>query len=126
MKYSYPAVFSKEDDFIIAEIPDIPHCYTQGRNMEEALMMVQDAAEMLLVDFENEQAPTPKPSSPENLKSDGIVSYVDLDTDYWRRKTDNRAVKKTLSIPSWLNCKAEKAGINFSQVLQDALKAMLA
>lgn len=126
MKYSYPAVFRKEDDFIIAEIPDIPHCYSQGKNMEEALTMIQDAAEMLLVDYENERSPIPEPSLPETLKYEGIISFVNLDTDFWRRKTDNRAVKKTLSIPSWLNCKAEKAGINFSQVLQDALKSMLA
>lgn len=55
-----------------------------------------------------------------------LVSLVPVDTDAWRRQFDNKSVKKTLTIPSWLNKKAEKAGINFSQVLQDALKTLLA
>ncbi|MDA8335964.1 MAG: hypothetical protein M0Z41_13440 [Peptococcaceae bacterium] len=55
----------------------------------------------------------------------GFVSLIDADTTEYRRENDNRAVKKTLSIPSWLNAKAEKAGINFSQVLQEALKQRL-
>ena len=57
--------------------------------------------------------------------SNGVLSYVLADTVEWRRKFNNRAVKKTLSIPSWLNAKAEKAGVNFSQVLKDALLATL-
>ena len=54
-----------------------------------------------------------------------FVNYVCADTDEYRRKHDARAVKKTLSIPSWLNAQAEQAGINFSQVLQEGLKQRL-
>ncbi len=61
----------------------------------------------------------------ENTSSNGFVNLIDIDTTEYRRINDSRAVKKTLTIPSWLNARAEKAGINFSQVLQDALRSHL-
>ncbi|MBP5451445.1 MAG: hypothetical protein J6Y16_04325 [Treponema sp.] len=71
--------------------------------------------------YEDEGKEPPKPSRIEDVKTDGIVSLVVADTDQWRKLVDNKAVKKTLSIPSWLNRKAENAAINFSQVHQEAL-----
>ena len=59
------------------------------------------------------------------METPEFVNYVYADTDAYRRKHDNRAVKKTLSIPSWLNDQAMQAGVNFSQILQDALKERL-
>ena len=106
--------------------PDIPGCFTFGDNMADTLFMAEDAASMMIASFEDDGDPIPVPSDISTIRTDGIVSLVPVDTDEWRRKFDNKAVKKTLTIPSWLNRKAEKAGINFSQVLQDALKAMLA
>ena len=67
----------------------------------------------------------PPASDIKSIKTDFIVSYVLADTDEWRKQFDNRAVKKNCTIPAWLNYKAEKASINFSQVLQDALKKIL-
>ena len=75
--------------------------------------------------YEDENKEVPKPSKIEDIKTDGIVSLVVADTDEWRKLVDNKAVKKTLTIPSWLNTKAEKAAINFSQTLQDALCSKL-
>ena len=71
--------------------------------------------------YEDKGKEAPKPSKIEDIKTDGVVSLVVADTDEWRKLVDNKAVKKTLTIPSWLNRKAENAAINFSQLLQDAL-----
>ena len=64
-------------------------------------------------------APLPVVNAPQ------FLSYVAADTEEYRRKNDNRAVNKTLSISSWLNTLAEQAGVNFSQVLLDALREKL-
>ncbi len=131
MKYAYTAVLiPAEEGGYNVEFPDLPGCFTCGDSLTEALEMAKDAAEMLLASYEDDGDPIPEGLSLKDiktdLKKDGIAALVLADTDEWRKKSNNRAVKKTLSIPSWLNYKAEKAGVNFSQVLQDALKAMLA
>ena len=125
MKYYYPAVFVKDDDKIGVSFPDISDCFTFGDNMADALFMASDAASMMIASFEDDGETIPVPSDIKTIKTDGVVSLVPVDTDAWRKQFDNRAVKKTLTIPSWLNKKAEKAGINFSQVLQDALRTIL-
>lgn len=77
---------------------------------------------MMMVYYEDNNNKIPLSSDINDIeKSKGIVSYVLADTDQWRKTFDNKAVKKTLSIPSWLNTKALNAGLNFSQVLQEAL-----
>lgn len=126
MKYVYPAIFERaEEGGYNVTVPDIPGTFTQGDDMADAILMAEDAIAMMLADYEDEQKPVPAPSSIDAIKTEGIVSLVRADTDEWRRLVDNRAVKKTLSIPGWLNSRAEKAGVNFSQVLQDALKKLL-
>ncbi len=126
MKYVYPAIFEPADgDGFIVTVPDIPHCYTSGKDMAQAIEMAQDAAAMLLVDFEDEGQPIPAPSKLEDIRTTFIKSLILLDTDAWRKEFDNRAVKKTLTIPSWLNTKAERAGVNFSQLLRDALMSVV-
>lgn len=126
MKYVYPAIFtslpSGEYD---VRIPDLPGCITCGKDLAEAIEMAQDAASMWLADAEDNEEAIPSPSENLTVDSPKFINYVVADTDAYRRENDNRAVKKTLTIPSWLNSKAEKAGINFSQVLQNALKNQL-
>ena len=100
MKYVFPAVFEKDEDKISVRVPDVKGCITFGDDMADAMEMAKDALEMMLVHFEDHGEPIPSAS-------------------------DNKAVKKTLTIPNWLNVKAEKAGVNFSQVLQEALKQKL-
>lgn len=122
MIYVYPAIFEPaEEGGYIVTVPDIPCCFTQGEDMADAIYMAEDVIAMMLADYEDEGKPVPVPSKIEDIKTSGIVSLVRADTDEWRKLVDNKAVKKTLSIPSWLNKKAEKAAINFSQLLQDAL-----
>ena len=126
MKYVYPAIFEPaEEGGYIVTVPDIPHCYTSGKDMAQAIEMAQDAAAMLIVDLEDEQSRIPAPSKLEDVRTTFTKSLILLDTDAWRKKFDSRAVKKTLTIPSWLNSKAEKAGVNFSQLLRDALMAVV-
>lgn len=122
MTYVYPAVFEQaEEGGYIVKVPDIPDTFTQGDDMAEAIFMAEDVIAMMLADYEDAGKPVPAPSRIGDIKTDGVVSLVRADTDEWRRLVDNKAVKKTLSIPSWLNAKAEKAGVNFSQILQEAL-----
>ncbi len=123
MKYVYPAIFepAKEGGYIVS-VPDIEGCFTEGDTLAEAMAMAQDAIAMMMVYYEDNNKKIPLSSSINDIdKTKGIVSYVLADTDQWRKTFDNKAVKKTLSIPSWLNTKALNAGLNFSQVLQEAL-----
>lgn len=126
MKYTYAAIFEPaEEGGYNVKVPDIPGCLTCGGDMTDAMEMAKDAIEMMLVHFEDNKTPIPPASDIKAIKTKYVASYVLADTDEWRRQFDNRAVKKNLTIPSWLNYKAEKAGVNFSQVLQDALKNLL-
>jgi len=127
-KYVFPAVFTKEDEggYSIC-FPDVEGCYTQGEDMQDGLTMANDALCLMLYRFEEKQQPIPTPTDPLKLKVDdnSFVSLVTCDTMDYRRFYDNKAVKKTLTIPAWLNTMAEQANINFSGVLQAALKEQL-
>lgn len=126
MKYVYPAIFSVENEKILVSIPDLPGCHTFGDNLLDAIEMARDSICMWLCVAEDNQETIPVPTQLENVHpGGGFVNLVDADTSEYRRVNDSRAIKKTLSIPSWLNSKAEISGINFSQVLQDALKEKL-
>ncbi|WP_337998894.1 type II toxin-antitoxin system HicB family antitoxin [Desulforamulus ruminis] len=106
-------------------IPDLPGCITCGKNLVDAIEMAEDAAAMWLCDAEDSQESIPSPSEKLDTAKSQFVNFIVADTDKYRLENDNRAVKKTLTIPSWLNAKAEKAGVNFSQTLQTALKQQL-
>lgn len=124
MKYVYPAIFTEENGQYLVSVPDLSGCHTFGGDLTEAIEMVRDAMAMWLCIAEDKKEEIPKPSL--SLKADnGIVSFVDVDTVVYRKMNDNKAVKKTLSIPSWLNAQAELSGINFSNVLQNALMEQL-
>ncbi|MBC8531795.1 type II toxin-antitoxin system HicB family antitoxin [Gehongia tenuis] len=127
MKYIYPAIFAREGDNYIVSVPDLPGCHTFGHSLADAIDMARDAIEMWLVDAEDNVDVIPDLSPLDQVvpPEGGFVNLIDADTDEYRRENDNRAVKKTLTLPSWLNSKAERAGINFSQTLQEALKQRL-
>jgi len=127
MKYVYPAVFTPllEEGGFDMYVPDLPYCRTCGDSLAEAIEMAEDAVSMWLWDAENKKEAIPQPSGTLAHESPQFVSFVKADTDAYRRQNDNRAVKKTLTIPAWLNAEAENAHINFSGVLQSALKDRL-
>jgi protein associated with RNAse G/E len=91
--------------------------------MADAIFMAEDALELMLYEYEEGNKEMPKPSDLQKIKSNEgeIVSYVSADTLKYRKMFNNKAVKKTLSIPEWMNEAAMRENINFSQVLQDAL-----
>lgn len=119
----YPVVFHPEEVGYSVSVPDIEGCFTQGDTIDETLEMIQDAIGLMLEDCEE----IPSPSDPREIKTDGkdFVVVVPFDMVAYNRRHDTRSVKKTLSIPSWLNEAAETAHLNFSSVLQEALKAKL-
>lgn len=127
MKYLYPVVFIPEGDKYTVEVPDLPGCFTFGESLLDAVEMARDAMAMWLCDAEDNGGLIPPADYTSKINCDPncIINYIDVDTDAYRRENDNRAIKKTLTIPNWLNSKAEKAGINFSQTLQKALKQQL-
>jgi len=126
-KYVFPAVFTKEDNgHYFINFPDLKNCYTQGDNLQDAYDMASDVLCLCLYNLEEKGEPIPTPSNPENIKAnDGFVALVGVDTLEYRMFYNNKAVKKTLTIPQWLNTMAEREGVNFSYVLQSALKERL-
>ena len=126
-RYIYPAVFHYDDDGISVSFPDLPGCLTFGDTTEEALRMAKDAMGLWLYDTEVCGDPLPAPSDLRGISlEDGeALVLVDVFMPLFRPRVKDRAVKKTLTIPAWLNQAAEQAHVNFSQVLQEALKARL-
>ncbi len=120
----YPALFhtAEEDGFWIS-FPDIPECLTEGDNMEEAYNMAIDALGLCLSDMEKNNITFPAPSSVDKITvdKDAVLVVIEFDMLAYKKRTSSRAVKKTLTIPEWLNEQAIQLNINFSQVLQDAL-----
>lgn len=127
MKYVFPAVFEPEDGLYNVTFPDLPDCYTCGDDLADALYMAEDALGGWLSRAEERGAEIPAASTGKGIvpPPDGIVTLILADTDAYRRNHSEKAVKKTLTIPQWLNTAAENRHINFSQVLQDALRHQL-
>ena len=125
-KLFYPAVFHKaEEGGFWISFPDIPECLTQGETMDEAYEMAVDALGLALTSRVEEGQPIPSASDPSSITMDpdSFVVVVEFDMLAYKKRTNSRAVKKTLSIPEWLNEEATAMGVNFSQVLQEALIA---
>lgn len=123
-KLFYPALFHKaEEGGFWVSFPDIPECLTQGDDMEQAYEMAADALGLALTCREKEQQPLPAASDPTAIipDPDSFIVVIDFDMLAYKKRTSSRAVKKTLSIPEWLNEAAMAMGLNFSQVLQEAL-----
>ena len=128
MKYAYTAVFTPEENGMYGvRFPDLPGCYASGGDLPDAVRMAQDALCLWLYDMEQDKATIPLASQPRAIETEGgeFTSVVAVDTETYRRFYENKSVKKTLSIPMWLNEQAEQANVNFSQILQKALKEEL-
>lgn len=127
MKYVYPAIFTKEENGYSVLFPDLEGCYTCGDDLADAMYMAEDVLAFTLYHYEVRGDSIPAASDATNIKtkSEEFVSYILADTIDYQKRNNNKAVKKTLSIPEWLNELAVSADINFSQVLQNALKEQL-
>ena len=124
MIYVYPATIQHEEDGRYSIwFDDLPGCATSGETLPQAIMMARDAMGGWLdcAIANGDAVPEPSGTWIIELKPGQEVALIDMDLEIYRRENDQRAVKKTLTIPSWLNTRAERAGVNFSQILQDAL-----
>ncbi|MCR5174589.1 MAG: type II toxin-antitoxin system HicB family antitoxin [Oscillospiraceae bacterium] len=126
MKKTYPVILTPDESGYTVYIPDFD-ANTQGEDLTEAIEMARDAIGLMGIDMEDDKKPLPMPSDLKVIaaKVGDIVSLVDVDFAEYRRKNDQKVVKKNCTIPSWLCYEAERANINFSQVLQTALKREL-
>ena len=123
-KYAYPAIFTPEEDGSYSiNFPDLEGCYTCGDSLEDGIEMASDALALVLYGYEKDGREIPAPSAPAAIPLSGnaFVNYSACDTLRYRKMYNNKAVKKTLTIPEWLNEAAASMGLNFSQVLQEAL-----
>ena len=128
MKLIYPAVFYPFSDGsggYVVEFPDLPGCVTEGKNLEDAFENATDAASGWVLDELEEENVVPKSSDYDSVerREGGQVSMVLLDMDAYAERYGEKAVRKNVTIPAWLNSYAAKQKINFSQVLQEALLA---
>lgn len=127
-RYVYPAVLTAEDDNTYSVyFPDIEGCCTCGDNLADALLMAEDALALMMYEYELKHTEIPVPSKESELKigAKDIISLVACDTLIYRKRYSKKIIKKTLTIPEWLNEAAIDAGINFSQALQEILLSKL-
>ena len=127
-RYSYPAIFSPEEHGGYSiRFPDLEGCYTCGESITDALMMGQDALAFTLYDYEKEgrKLPTASPPSAILLNEREFINYIACDTIEYRKRQNTKTIKKTLTIPEWLNEAAIERNLNFSQTLQEALIAKI-
>ena len=127
-KVVYPVILNEDKKdkipFYVA-VPDLG-IHTQGMDLADAIAMARDAINVQIVAMEDEGRNIPEPNSKKyELEAGDFVTMVDANPARYRREQSNLSVKKNCTIPQWLAIKAEEAGINFSQVLQEALKAKL-
>ena len=125
--YYFTAVLHKEDIGYSVWINELSGCNSQGDSLAEAVANIKDAIGLFYEDYKSRNEPFPMPSAPETaeLEENETAVLIEFDALEYAKKHDKKAVKKTLTIPSWLNTIAEEHNINFSSVLQTALKQKL-
>ena len=126
-KYIYPAILTYTDKGISIEFPDLPGCLPCADTSEEAVKNAKEALGLHLWGMEKDNDPLPEPTDilKINHSNDEALLLVEVFMPPIRDRLNNKYVKKTLSIPQWLNAEAEHAGVNFSLILQNGLKEYL-
>lgn len=136
MKKAYPTFIAKDGDIFLVYVPDM-EIYTEGKDFADAMEMARDAIGIAGISMEDNSEDLPEPSTQDvainKAKKDteildfskGIQTYVDVDFSAYRKKVDTKTVRRNVALPSWLNYEAERAGINVSRVLQEALMQTL-
>ena len=128
MVYIYPATIQHEDDGRVSIwFEDLPGCATFGNTLAEAITMARDAMGGWLDVALSDGLSIPSPRSARDLPLEGNQesALIDIDLDAYRRDNDIRSISRTVTLPAWLNSRAQKAGMNFSAILQAALKREL-
>lgn len=140
MKVTYPVIFTEVDTNILIEVPDLEiltEANEEGKpkaTMADAIMIARDAIGLACIQAEDDGREVTEPSQFSQVdvskgtffeEGAGIVSLVDVDLVTYRRLLDNKSVRRNVTLPNWLNQEAERARINVSGVLQEALMAKL-
>ena len=125
LKLFYPACFYPNDTGFTVIIPDLPGCVTEGKDITEAFEMAVDCASGWVLTELEDGNPIPKASDIQTITADeypsGFTTMIILDMDSYAEKYGEKSIRKNCTLPAWLNNRAEKMNINFSQVLQEAL-----
>ena len=125
MRKAYQILLTPDTNGYVVTVPDF-NCNTQGQDIADALFMARDVIGGMGITLQDLGKNIPEPGSTSfTISEKDIVTYVDVDFAEYRKRTENKRIKKTLTIPSWLNEKAEAEHINFSRVLEDALISRL-
>lgn len=125
MRKAYRIILTPTEGGYSVFVPDF-NCNTQGEDLADAMYMARDVIGIMGITWEDMKKDLPEPGTAEYALEDGqIETYVDVDFKEYRKKQDNKKVKKTLTIPSWLNEAAESENINFSRLLEEALRDKL-
>lgn len=123
-KYVYPAIFTPEPEGGYSiRFPDVKNCYTQGEDLSDGIAMAEDALALMLWQYEEDGTPItePTPINDISLEGESFTTLISADTLEYRKRFGKKAVKKTLTIPGWLDEMARNENLNFSNVLQEAL-----
>jgi len=133
MRKAYPVIFTQTQDVVLIEVPDLS-ILSEGKDIADAIEMARDAIGINIISRQDNNETVPEPSAISDIdiekgtfagEGSNFTSVVDIDIDEYRRKVDNRTVRRNVTIPNWLNVEAEKAHINVSKVLQEALMQKL-
>ena len=124
MKYVYPALFTTEDDSIIVTFPDLDDTFTDGATMQEAFENAEDVLNLMLWNREEEKEEIPAPSQPEQITvpQGATLAMIKADTLAYRKIHDTKTIRRSITIPSWLDTLARERNINFSQLMQNAIR----
>ena len=126
-RYFYPAVFTYEPEQEIAVVFFFLDCATSGINDDDALLSARELLGCVLngLEEDGEKIPSPTPLADVKLQQNERAVLIDVYMPSIRMAQINRSVSRTVTLPAWLNALALEHNINFSQVLQDALKTQL-
>lgn len=133
MKKVYPVIFTQEEGSILVEVPDL-QIFTEGKDLADAIFMARDAIGLMLISMEDAGEKWPEASELTEIDptkttfyqpDNSFLSIVDIDLTEYRRKSDNKMVRRNVTLPNWMNVAAEKENLNVSKVLQEALKERL-
>lgn len=125
--YRYPAIFYFDEDGISIEFPDLPGCLPCADTEDEAFANAKEALGLHLFGMEQDGDEIPEPTPAKDLKMEpgAIVSIIEVFMPTVRDRLNNKVVKKTVTLPAWLNREAEDRRVNFSQILQEGLKTYI-
>ena len=133
MKRVYPTILTVTDDAVLVEVPDL-EILTEGTDISNAIEMARDAIGIAGISIQDHGDEIPEPSECKSIKikkgtfakdGPGILTLVDVDFDVYRKRLDQKMIRRNVTLPSWLNAAADKANLNVSRVLQEALKSKL-